>query len=244
MASTVVTAMQFTQRFISKCHRDVNLFLTPTEFSKSVYVEGGFDRERICVKPNFVYPDPGEGSGSSKAFIYVGRLSSEKGLNSIMQAWQDSTASLKIVGDGPLREEIASFAKMHPNVEFLGKLDLPAVIELMGEARCLIIPSLWYETFGRTIVEAFSRGTPVIASGLGAMAELVTDGESGLLFEAGNANELRNAVDQINQMPDGAYKQFRSAARNRFLSEYTRERNYSRLIEIYEKAKDQHRAHS
>ena len=196
------------------------------------------------MKPNFVFPDPGAGTGQARSFLYVGRLSPEKGLHAIMRAWERSSASLKIVGDGPMREEIETFASEHSNVEFSGKLSLAEVIDLMGQARCLIMPSQWYETFGRTIAEAFSRGTPVIASDLGAMSELVKHGENGRLFQPGNVNELQEAVNRVDTMSDVEYGRQRASARETFESSYTRDVNYSRLMEIYESAKDRRRANS
>src|SRR5205823_5523628 len=100
---------------------------------------------------------------------------------------------------------------------------------------CLVVPSEWYETFGRTIAEALSRGTPVIASRLGAMEELVTDGETGYLFEPGNADALALSVQQLLAAPE-RYEAMRQAAYDSYKARFTRETSYEQLMSVYDTA--------
>jgi glycosyltransferase involved in cell wall biosynthesis len=126
-------------------------------------------------------------------------------------------------------------AAQNPLVEWLGRRPLGEVLNIAGDAAFLVMPSVWYETFGRTIIEAFARGTPVIASRLGAMAELVDAGQTGFLFRAGDAADLAAAVEKL--MADPAERaRMRPLARAAFERSYTADQNYLQLINIYEKA--------
>jgi glycosyltransferase involved in cell wall biosynthesis len=127
-------------------------------------------------------------------------------------------------------------------VEWLGRKPLPEVYALMGEATCLIFPSKWYETFGRVAVEAFAKGTPVIAAKIGAIAELVDAGRTGLHFCPGDPDDLQKQVKWVLANPD-ALAQMRQEARAEFEAKYTVERNYQELINIYTIAQKMATAH-
>ncbi|HEX5272251.1 MAG TPA: glycosyltransferase, partial [Gemmataceae bacterium] len=133
---------------------------------------------------------------------------------------------------GPLAGQVREAGS---GVEWLGRRSQAEVLALMGEAVCLVMPSVWYETFGRTIVEAFARGTPVVASRLGAMAELVADGRTGLLFTPGDAPDLAAAVRRLLADP-AALAGTRRAARAEYECGYTAEVNYRLLMGLYERA--------
>lgn len=192
--------------------------------------------QKIVVKPNFVHPDPGVGTGKGGYALYVGRLSVEKGLDTLLAAWEElgDRIPLKIVGDGPLSDMVVSAREKLPKVEWLGRRSMPEVHALMGEASLLIFPSKWYETFGRVAVEAFAKGTPVIAAKIGAIAELVDHGRTGLHFQPGDAQDLANWVDWAMTHPTELSK-MRQEARTEFESKYTAKENYQQLISIYER---------
>jgi glycosyltransferase involved in cell wall biosynthesis len=208
-------------------------YFTLTEFAKQKFVAAGWPGEKIAVKPNFVYPDPGVGQGAGRYAVFVGRLSPEKGIRTLLDAWQrlPEKIPLKIIGQGPELSEIRRFAARHSHVEALQFLTLSRVLDIVGEASFLVMPSLWYETFGRTIVEAFAKGTPVIASRHGAIAELVEDGVTGLLFEPGNALDLAAKAHQLWRQPD--LPAFRRASRGAFEQRYQADANYQQLMQIY-----------
>jgi len=236
--------MQLWQRSLERLRPSVTLFVTPSEFSRQTHISGGFAPDRILVKPNFVDPDPGPGRGSSGGFLFAGRLSPEKGVKTIIDAWKKLDLPLAIYGDGPLKDEVVAFANSHPRVQYFGHQPLDAIIDAMGSVKAVLMPSLWYETFGRTIAESFSRGTPVVASRLGAMAELVEHGVNGLLVEPGQPDDLAHAVNQVEQLASDPYRQTRENARRSYQLKYSKTENYRRLMEIYQFAIDLAKKHS
>jgi glycosyltransferase involved in cell wall biosynthesis len=141
--------------------------------------------------------------------------------------------NLKIVGDGPLSSLARAAADSDSRIQWLHRLEPSAVMSILDQARCLIMPSVCYETFGLTIAEAFAKGTPTITANLGAMAELVDDGRTGLVFEANNAADLVSKVKRLWAEPAAA---FRQQARSEYESNYTAAANYEKLIEIYQRA--------
>src|SRR5207253_481877 len=157
---------------------------------------------------------PGAGAGQGGYAIFVGRLSPEKGIETLLSAWQRIAAvlPLKIVGDGPLAEQVRTAAARDPRIEWLGRRTPDEVLDLIGDASCLVMPSIWYETFGRTIIEAYAKGTPVVASRIGALAELVEDGRTGLLFTPGDAADLAVRVQSLalGRMREEARREYQS----------------------------------
>lgn len=233
-ATGAVAAMLATHRFLKTWQQQVDLYIALTEFARKKFIEGGLPSEKIVVKPHFVDPDPGIGQGTGGFALYVGRLSVEKGLDVLLSAWKQLQGKipLKIVGDGPLSEAVAAASQEMPAVEWLGRLPMQTVYELMGEARMVIVPSKWYETFGRVVIEAFAKGTPVIVSNLGAIAELVDAGRTGLHFQPGDSGDLATQVEWLISHPI-AWATMRQESRREFETKYTAARNYQQLIEIY-----------
>lgn len=234
LATTVVAAMTSFHRARSSWANLVDRFIAPTQFVKDKHVEGGFDQEQIEVKPNFVFPDPGIGQGNGNYAAFAGRLSAEKGVDTLLETWQHlrENIRLKIAGDGPLAERVKAAAMADRRIEWLGRIEKKQMTELLGQATCMIMPSVCYETFGLTIVEAFAKGTPVVASKMGAMQELVQDGRNGFLVEPGNARQFAEKVQQVFKM-DSA--ELRLSARKDFELNYTAEANHEWLTNIYSK---------
>lgn len=213
----------------------VDAYIALTEFARQKFIEGGIPAEKIVVKPNFIHPHPSPGEGRGGYALYVGRLSMEKGLDTLLAAWENHRTQmpLKIVGDGPLAPQVAEITKRLPQVEWLGRKPMTEVHVLMGEAMALIFPSKWYETFGRVAVEAFAKGTPVIAAHIGAIAELVDHSRTGLHFCPGDSVDLAAQVEWLLAHPK-ELAQMRREARAEFEAKYTAQQNYRKLIEIYE----------
>lgn len=233
-ASGVSATMLTVHRAMQTWQEKVDLYISLTEFARQKFIEGGFPADKIVVKPNFVYPDPGLGQGLGGYALFVGRLSEEKGLDTLLAAWKQlkNPMPLKIVGEGPLANLVAEAAEKCPKIEWLGRRPIAEVYALMGEAMVLIFPSKWYETFGRVAVEAFAKGTPAIAANIGAIAELVDHGRTGLHFQPGDATDLATQVEWVLQH-QREWGQMRQEARAEFEAKYTAEENYRRLMEIY-----------
>lgn len=231
-ASAVVAGMLAYHKLRRTYSDMVNIYIALTEFSRQKFIEAGLPAEKIMVKPNFVAPDPGVGSGNGGYALFVGRLSQEKGLDTLLAAWAEIGKSLplRIVGDGPLAPILAE--PQVAGVEWLGRQPRETVLELMKKANILVFPSVWYEGFPMTLVEAFAVGLPVVTSNLGGMAELVEHGNNGIHFQAGNAKDLFSLVHSLLSRPDVVVK-MRQAARREFELKYTADRNYSQLQAIY-----------
>ena len=233
-ASAVVAAMTATHWMLGTWRRAVDVYIAPTEFVRQKSIAGGLPAGRVVVKPNFVDPDPGVGEHRGGFALFVGRLSPEKGVQCLVEAWRGLglRVPLKVVGAGPLESMVRELCACQSRVEFLGSASIREVYALMREAAFLIVPSVWYETFCRVLVEAFAAGLPVIASRLGAMAEIVADGETGLHFEPGNADDLRRKVEWALDNPESMTRMGRRA-REEFLGKYTGDRNRDMLVTIY-----------
>ena len=218
--------------------KNIDAFIALTDFAKKLFIRSGVPQERIHVKGNSI-SDPYNGSGTSGSIesavgaIYVGRISQEKGLLTLMDAWSDIDFPLSIVGDGPLMKEVRRVAPS--SVRFLGEQSNKEALRLMGNASLVLFPSLGYEGFPILLLETMALGRPVIASNLGPRGEIVKDGETGLLFEPGDAKSLAEKIRWLLTHPE-EMKRMGGKARQLFLEKFTMESNYSQLLQIYQKA--------
>ncbi|QNI33070.1 glycosyltransferase family 4 protein [Alloacidobacterium dinghuense] len=236
-ATAAVAAMTALHTMRGTWLNAVDIYIALTKFVRDKFIQAGFPEQKLVVKSNFVYPDPGCGDGKGDYALFVGRLSPEKGLDTLLQAWRQLNRNwkLKVVGDGPMANDVRAFCAANANVEWVGSKSRAETAEMMGNARLLVFPSQWYETFGRVAMESFAAGTPVIASRLGAMAEVCEDGQAGMLFETGNAADLADKLRWVFDHPAEA-KAMRSVARQVFEARYTMPQNYCELIDIYQAA--------
>ena len=235
--SSIVALILWFHKLIGTWKRKVNFFICLTESERKKFIEFGFPENKIVVKPNFLAGSHDIYSDKSSYAIFMGRLSFEKGVQILLTALKElKDIPLKILGDGHQRDEFKSLAGSLglKNIEFLGMQSHSEAIKLLHNARFMIMPSLWYETFGLTIVEAFACSKPVIASNLGAMADLVKDGETGLLFEAGNPGELAKKIKWLWENPSEAILMGKRA-RKEYETKYTPGKNYDMLLDIYKK---------
>ena len=177
---------------------DIDSFIALTEFAKQKFITGGLPRERIYVKPNCM-DDPLDGRDDRAALgrggVFVGRLSPEKGLATLMRAWSKIDYPLRIVGDGPQRDSVMRAAP--DSVEFLGSQPRDAVMQALRDSAFVVMPSEWYEGFPLSVLEAMATGRAVVTTDLGARREMVRDGETGLLFRAGDAQDLQEKVQRL-----------------------------------------------
>lgn len=227
----------------------VDAYIALTNFGRNKFIEAGLPADKIFVKPNFL-ADPPEPSYTNGGYaVFIGRLSKEKGVYTLIEALRiiDTTSSgqlvLKIVGDGPLRNELEEKVRMQGidrYVEFVGRKSSDDCIKLLNCARFLVLPSLCYEGLPMTIGEAFACGKPVVASNLGSLAELVEDGKTGLLFEPGNLQDLANKMKWMIEHEDACIEMGKNA-RKVFEEKYTAGKNFEILMDIYNTVLDRYK---
>jgi glycosyltransferase involved in cell wall biosynthesis len=236
-ASAALAAMLSFHRWYGTWVNLVDRYIALSEFSRAKFVEAGLPPGKIVVKPNFVLPDPGVGSGPREYAVFLGRLSEEKGVRILLEAWTQVHPSrpLRIIGDGPLQNEIRSKTSSSSlsNVRLDGRLPRKESLIALQGAKILILPSTCYENFPMTIAEAYACGTPVIASRLGAMQEIVQDGATGLHFTPQDAGDLAKKVEWAWAHPEEVSEMGRNA-RAEYEAKYTAERNYKMLLDIYQ----------
>lgn len=233
-ATAVTTAMSAVHHTLGTWLRQVSLFITPSEYSKRVFAAGRLPPDRIRVKPNFVRPDPGMGAGDGDYAIFVGRLSVEKGVGFLVDAWvrQQIPIPLWIIGEGPLETLLPTD---HPKVRLLGQLPHDEVLRHIANAKLLVFPSIVHETFGRSMAEAFATGTPVVATDMEPMNQMIRDGDNGLLFERSNAESLAFQVRNL-LANDALRQQLRAAGRREFELRFSPTVNFHKLMAIYDEA--------
>lgn len=244
-ATATVAAMLAFHRARGTYDRMVDLYVSLTEFARQKYIQGGFAAEKIVVKPNFVTPDPGPGPGPApggeRFAVFLGRLSPEKGVGTMIRAWEEfglaGEIGLKVIGSGPVAHEVEAAAGRTAGIEYVGRRPPREAYEIVGRASVLLLPSEWYEPFGRVAVEAFAKGTPVIACDLGAMPELIDDGRTGLLFKPGDPLDLAMKVRQLLADP-ARLAAMRAEVRREFEAKYTARQNVRQLLDIYQRVID------
>lgn len=237
-ASAVLGGMLALHRGLGTYRHKVTRYIALNDFCRDKFIEGGLPAERIAVKPNFVdwaiapvqeTPPP---IAREAYFLFVGRLSAEKGVATLAGAVAAlPNIQLRVAGDGPEAGLLDGIS----GVKRLGGLPGEAVRREMGAALALVVPSICYENFCMVLVEAYACGLPVIASRIGSLAAIVREGEDGLLFEPGNAQDLADKLAWVLAHPEEMAAMGRRA-RLRYEAEFTGEVNYRRLMEIYDEA--------
>jgi len=236
-ASAMVAATVGLHSLLGTWTEVVNTFIVYSQFAMHKFIEGGLPAEKLAFKTNFLYPVPALGDGTGGYAVFVGRLSIEKGLGVMLAAWRQlgGKIPLKILGDGPMAGLVTEAVQEMPEIEWLGRRPLEEVYEIVGNAAFLVFPSEWYETFGRVAIEAFAKGTPVVASNIGAIAELIDHQHNGLLFRPSDPTDLAAQIEWLLAHPH-ELAQMRLTTRADFDAKYTADDNCKRLIEIYQTA--------
>jgi glycosyltransferase involved in cell wall biosynthesis len=238
LRTSAVAGMLGIHRYMKAWSEVVDVYVALTEFGRRKFVEAGLPADRIVVKPNCVEDDAHERVGPGEYALYVGRLSQEKGLSTLLRAWESlSSVPLMIVGDGPLGGLVRSVANRRTGglIRALGEQPREVVLDNVLRARFLVLPSECYEGFPLSLVEAFASGLPVIGSGHGAVAEVVDHGKTGLLFKPGDVRELVSTVLWAWSHPEEMATMGRNA-REAYLARYSEASNYQQLLNIYTRA--------
>ena len=236
LPSAAIASMLTIHRLRKTFEKRVNSYIVLSGFAKELFVKAGLPQEKIYIKPNFVSELPVQSNSeiNEKYLLFVGRLSEEKGILSLLEAAKLSNVPLKIAGTGPLEEDITRFIQKNglEYCEFIGKVPRDEVFPLMRNALAVVIPSLWFEGFPMVIAEAFSQGTAMIASNLGVMQELMNESDCGLGFPPGNAAELAKQLMLAWNNPEQMIVKGENAKRM-FEDKFSAETNYANLMHIY-----------
>ena len=239
VATAPLVANMALQKLRGTWKKDIEIFLALSEFQRELMVNAGLPAEKVLVKPNFHPGNPEVLPWSKREdrVVFVGRLSAEKGVHTLLRAWAlwgENAPTLRIIGDGEQRQELEQVAQ-GLRVEFVGRLPPEETYAEIGNARLLVLPSEWYETFGLVVIEGFARGTPAAVSNIGPLPGLVRDPESGCTFEPANPESLLHAVRSAWERPEQLQRWSRGA-RAAFEAKYTEDANYEMLMVIYAQA--------
>ena len=238
-ATAVTGAMLTLHRGLGTWTKAVDAYIALTDFARLKFITNGLPSSKIHVKPIFLEepPQPPPVKATTRQALFVGRLTEEKGLRTLLDAWQILSGSvpLTIVGDGPLSSWLERRITTLSGIFWLRQVSPERVRSLMRAAGFLIIPSTWYEGLPVVSVEAFAAGCPIIASKLGNLATIVRDQKTGLHFAPGDARDLAAQVRWLSSRPE-QLPAMKAAARSEYERHYQPEGNYRRLISIYQAA--------
>lgn len=230
-----IAVMTTIHNLLGTWRNKIDKYITLTAFAKSKFLEStvNVSPDQFMLKPNFI-DDPGNGQETREDFVlYVGRLSTEKGIRVLLNAFKNSDQKLVIIGGGPMEADVEAAVKERSNIQHLGFQPKAVIIENLKRAKALIFPSTCYEGFPLTILEAHATGTPVIASRIGGIPEIVKDKDNGLLFEPGDESSL---IRSLHELKNHDFKTLSANARKSYLDSYTPELNYKNLMDIYNAA--------
>ncbi len=227
---------EFVKRGRIEVLKNVVVFIALNEFYKSKYVEAGFFETSIVVKPNFIFGQECSLPTHKNYGLFMGRISPEKGIEVLINAFIGLSFKLKIAGTGEESyiNELKEIAKNSTNIEFVGFLSGVSKKTILRESSFLLLPSIWYENFPITALEAYSHGKPIIASNIGGLPFIVKDQETGLLFEAGNVEALKEAVNKM--IENDHFKVLGKNGYQHYQENFTEQQNYPQLMEIYQSA--------
>ncbi len=215
--------------------RYVDLFIALTDFAKSKFIEGRMNKEKIYVVPNCIHDPKGEKVTNNNGYgaLFVGRISKEKGISQLIEAWRHINYPLTVVGEGSLQKKLEKIAP--ENVNFVGLKTRNDIIELYKNCAFVVIPSIWYEGLPLVSIEAMAMGRAIAASGHGALSSIVEDGITGLHFKSGDISDMREKIQRLindNELT----RKLGQKGRERYLEKYTPQKHYENLITLYEKA--------
>jgi len=214
----------------------VDRYIVLTDFAKDLFIHSSFGipANKFVVKPNFSNTPVQVKHAKRKSFLFLGRLSEEKGVRILLRAFESNGLPLLIVGDGPLKEEVLDSCKVNPAISYLGPLPYEKAQEVLRQSFALVFPSVCYEGMPLTIIEAFANATPVIASNHGAMISMVEPGKNGLLFRAGDPDDLNEKLRYWSALDEKMHDSYYRQAQASYQALYTPEKNKNRLLGIYQ----------
>lgn len=242
-ATAGVAAITATHKILGTYRRMVDAYISTTAFARGIHIRSGLPERQVFVKPNFANPLAAGTRGPGRYALYGGRITLEKGVDTLLAAWERLAGAMPLLlaggGEGPIVEALRRAVAANPNIQWLGPRPHAEILRLMQGADFLVHPSPLYEGCSMAVVEAFSAGLPCLVTGHGSLGELVEDGRTGKHFRPGDFVDLAAKVEWMWANP-GRAREMGEAARARFDSHFSPARNYEMLMEIY-RAAEAHR---
>jgi glycosyltransferase involved in cell wall biosynthesis len=239
-ASTIYAFESYFNKIYKKYENNVRFFISPSQFLMEKFIQFGWPEERLVYVPNFIESSNFEADYTPrKYFVYLGRLSSEKGISTLIEAFMNinfNKVGLAIVGEGPLKDRLTKMAACDSRIRFTGYLSGNTLKEETSKALAVIVPSECYENAPLSILEAFAFGKPVIGSRIGGIPEMIDDGVNGYLFEPGNVDDLREKLDLVLSMPGKRITEMGQAAQKKVEKQYSADLHYEMLMSVYHRA--------
>ncbi|MBM3338134.1 MAG: glycosyltransferase family 4 protein [Betaproteobacteria bacterium] len=227
-----MSTMLTVQRLRRFWHQQISRFIVLNQLCREIFVRGGLPMDRLRIKPNFVESHQEPQWQHRQGGLFIGRLSTEKGIEVLINALDKIPSHvIDVFGKGPLQALVES----SPRLRYGGFQSSDVLRQRLSDAAYLVMPSTGVESFGLVAIEAFACGTPVIATRHGGLRELIQHGQNGLLVPPIDANALATAIAYAESHPDHM-RRMGMAARNNYLTSYTPERNYEQLMQIYHEA--------
>jgi glycosyltransferase involved in cell wall biosynthesis len=222
-------------KIIGTWKKMIDTYIVLTEFARYKFIQSSLKlpQERVVVKPNFVNDCSSTNSKRENYYIYLGRLTEEKGIKCILDSVKIYNYRLKIIGDGPLRDWVIKQSIQNPNIEYVGFQNKEYIINELQKSRGLIFPSIWYEGLPLSIIEALSTGTPIIISDIVPFKEFITHNYNGFHFETNNSKDLAEKIKYLD-INIANMRHIYLNARKTYLEKYTPEGNYHALMEVYQ----------
>lgn len=213
----------------------VDKFVVLTNHQKDMFINSKLNiiHSKFFVKPNFITSIGELSNCRDDYFLYVGRLSSEKGIQLLLEAFKNNNLKLVIIGDGPLKNEVTEACNSNNNISYLGHLNRNVILDYLSKCSALIFPSIWFEPFGLVLIEALSQGCPIIASDSGSPSEIIINNYNGLHFETNNLISLKETILYWNELNSSRKMTFYSNAYASFQENYTPELNLEQLNLLY-----------
>lgn len=239
LASTIIAFEAYFYAYFDTYKKYVSHIIAPSKFYRDKIVEWGYDPAKVSYIPNFTKVIPTKfKSGYDGRIVYFGRLSEEKGLETLIRAAAISGVSVDIIGTGPTHNQLLHLIKLTKSpVRLLGRLDGDALWQTIGSSRAVVIPSEWYENAPMSVLESFQLERPIIGANIGGIPELVSPnnimGECGWLFESGNPDELARILKSVTDIGSTELLEKGKAGRNLALGRFSKEQYYESILEVY-----------
>lgn len=237
-ATLAIWLMININRILGTWNKKVTVYIALSSFQKKLLSEAGFPSDKIVVKPNFTFEPSRNTVHTMKDdyVAYIGRLSIEKGIDILLKAWQTiPQIPLVIAGNGPLAEYVTDMSRNCPSIKYIGPVPHENIHSVIAGARCIIVPSICFETMSLVILEAFSLGIPVVASRLGALPEIIEDNLTGFLFTHGDINEMVSKIQLLWHNRELTIRMGKQA-RAEYERKYSPDVAFDKLIAIYKQA--------